>query len=410
MAVYDVSLIVVGLAILGAVALPRVLADRPVSFPLAYVALGGLLFLIPVGFPAPNPFEHPEITQRLTELGVIVALQGAGLQLDRRIGWRRWKTTWRLLGVTMPLTIAATALLGWWGMGLAAPTAVLLGAVVAPTDPVLASDVQVEGPRSGPGDEVRFSLTSEAGLNDGLAFPFTYLAIAMATAGVAPANWWIDWLTIDVAYRIVVGVLVGVGAGHLLARFVFEYPATTTLARSMSGVEALAATLVSYGVTEVVGGYGFIAVFVAALAIRDYERDHDYHEELHEFSEAAERSIMAVLLVLFGGAIATGLLAPLTWTAAGIGLVVVFIVRPLAGWLGLWGYPPERNAIAFFGIRGIGSFYYLAYGINNAGFVGADRLWAFAGFVVLVSIVVHGITAPVVMDTLKAEIEDLPDA
>lgn len=169
----------------------------------------------------------------------------------------------------------------------------------------------------------------------------------------------------------------------------------------MAGAEALAATLLSYGVTEIVGGYGFIAVFVAAIAIRDYEREHEYHDQLHEFAEISERLLMVALLVLFGGAIVTGLLAPLTWETITVGLVLVLLVRPLAGIVGLFDYPRERNVIAFFGIRGIGSFYYLAYGLNQTSFHDVELLWALVGFVAVVSIVLHGVTATPVMKALS---------
>jgi len=404
--VYEFSLVVTGIAVLGVVVLPRILDRRPLSFPIIYVGFGMLVFWLPVGLPAPDPLAYGELTERLTELGVIVALMGAGLKLDRPPGLLRWQTTWRLLAVTMTLTIGATAFLGWWGIGLAVPTAMLLGAVVAPTDPVLAADVQVDPPQEGKSDEIRFGLTSEAGLNDGLAFPFTYVAISMATLGVAPENWLVDWLLIDVAYKIVVGVLAGWLIGAALARFTFRFPSTTRLATAMAGAEALAATFICYGLTELAGGYGFIAVFVAALTIRDYERQHDYQEELHDFAEVAERIVSAILLILFGGAVATGLLAPLTWQAALVGVVTVVLVRPLAGLVGLVGYAPRRGAIAFFGIRGIGSFYYLAYAINSAEFSGADLAWATVGVVVLTSVVVHGITASPVMQDLEYELQN----
>ena len=404
MGLYDIALILVGLAVLGTVALPRLLHNRPVSFPIVYVAFGAVVFSLPLGLPPADPLAFGTLTERLTELGVIVALMGAGLKIDRPPGRKRWQSTWRLLGITMPVTIAAAAVLGWWAVGLTIPAAMLLGAVVAPTDPVLAADVQVDPPRKGESDEIRFALTSEAGLNDGLAFPFTYLAIATATAGVAPSNWLLEWIAIDVLYKIGVGVLLGWIVGRVLARFVFQFPASTQLAKAMGGAEALAATLVAYGLTELAGGYGFIAVFVAAIAIRSYEREHEYHQELHDFAEVVERLVTAVLLVLFGGAIATGLFDALTWQGALVAIALVVLVRPLAGLLGLLGYPPERNAIAFFGIRGIGSFYYLSYAVNHAEFAGAETVWAVVGFAVLVSIVVHGVTAAPVMADLRREI------
>lgn len=401
MALYEMVLVIVGVTVLGAVVLPRLLEHRPLSFPIVYVAFGMLVFTLPLGLPSPNPLEHGALAERLTEFVVITALMGAGLKLERPPGLWRWQSAWRLLAITMPLTIAITALLGWWLVGLAIPTAVLLGAVVAPTDPVLASDVQVDPPHEGLSDEVRFALTSEAGLNAGLAFPFIFLAIATATAGTAPENWLIEWLAIDSFYRVVVGIIIGVIVGRSVARFLFRYPATTQLATVMAGAEALAAVFVSYSLTELAYGYGFVAVFVTALTIRDYESEHEYHEQLHDFAQVVERLVMAILLVLFGGAIVTGLFTPLTWPAVAVGVLVVVLVRPLMGLLGLFGYPPERGAIAFFGIRGIGSFYYLAYGTNTAEFPGVELVWALVGVIVLTSVVIHGITAPPVIRDLQ---------
>lgn len=409
---YDIGLVLAGLIVLGAAALPRLLSDRPVSFPILYVGFGMAVFSLPLGLPAPDPIEHAEVTERLAELGVIIALMGAGLKLDRPPSLRGWSSTWRLLAVSMPLTIASAALSGWWILGLAPAAAMLLGAVIAPTDPVLASDIQVDEPGTArtdetdaerPEPEVRFALTSEAGLNDGLAFPFTYLAITIAAAGVAPGNWIGEWVLVDVIYKIGVGMLAGVVVGRLLAWVLFSFPAGTNLAQVMEGSMALGATLVVYGLTEIAEGYGFIAVFVAALAIRDYERTHEFHSALHDFVDSTERLIMAVLLVLLGGAVTTGLFAPLTWEAAAIGLALVLVVRPLAGLVGLLGFDlplRERATISFFGIRGIGSFYYLSYGLSQADIADPDVLWALVGFVVLVSIVLHGITASSIMKVL----------
>jgi NhaP-type Na+/H+ or K+/H+ antiporter len=403
---YTVGLVVIGVALFGVAVLPRFVADRAISLPIFFVAFGMLVFGLPIGLPAPDPLEQGVTTEHLAELGVIVALMGVGLKIDRVPGLRAWASTWRLLAITMPLSIAGAAALGWW-LGLAVPTAILLGACIAPTDPVLASEVQVRGPgmgteakgvadAAGGEDEVRFALTSEAGLNDGLAFPFTNLAIAIALVGLAPGNWFGEWLLVDVGYRIVVGVLAGIVLGYLTARAVFATEPTTPVAESVRGLEAIAGTLLVYGATELVGGYGFIAVFVAALMVRHYERSHDYNRSLHEVSEFAEQVMMALIMLFFGGAIVGGLLQPLTLEAIVATVAIVFLVRPLAGGVGFLGFdrdPVERATIALFGVRGIGSFYYLAYGLNAAAFPDADVLWAVVGAVVLLSIVVHGITA-----------------
>src|SRR5690606_10279283 len=292
---------------------------------------------------------------------VITALMGAGLAINRMPDFREWSTTWRLLGITMPLTIAAVAGLGWWALGLTPAAAVLLGAVLAPTDPVLASDVQVPAPEGfGDDDEVRFALTSEAGLNDGLAFPFTNLAILVALHGAAPSGWLGEFLGIEVFFKLAVGLLGGYLVGRAMAWAIFSRH--SPLPHTRDGMIALAATLVAYAATELVGGYGFLAVFVAALVIRNQERKHAYMEVMHQFTDQIERLISAVVLILFGGTLVSGILSYLDWKGVAVAVAIVLVARPLAGMIGLAGAGlplSERGAISFFGIRGVGSFYYL---------------------------------------------------
>jgi NhaP-type Na+/H+ or K+/H+ antiporter len=415
---YHVALVVLSIAILGAVVLPKLVSDKPLSFPLLYIGFGALVFSLPIGLPAIDPVGNAEITERLTELVVIIALMGAGLKLDRPFDWRAWSSTWRLLGVTMVISIFLTMVLGWWVLGMLPALAILFGAVIAPTDPVLAADVQVGEPQADQDEDidparqegrVRFALTSEAGLNDGLAFPFTYAAILAATApGVLAVNWVAEWFGFYVVYKIVVGVIAGYVIGKIIAWFVFGEPSTTSLARVMEGAEALAATLLSYGLTELIQGYGFIAVFVTALVLRHYEWTHDYHETLHDFAVVVERLLMSAVLILFGGALVSGLLAPLSLRGAIVAVVLVLVVRPLAGLIGMLGSTAswsERSVISFFGIRGIGSFYYLAYGLNNARFGAHEEVWAIVAATVLFSSVLHGILANPVM----AKIDEIRD-
>jgi sodium/hydrogen antiporter len=399
-----------GVAALGGALLPRMIGHLPASPPMAFLLLGFAVFALPFGLPAIDPIEHAQATEYLTEIGVIVALMGAGLKLDRPLGWATWQPTVRLLAVTMPLTILMTAVLGWWAVGLAPATALLLGAVLAPTDPVLAADVQVGPPGGDPEeeDDLRFSLTSEAGLNDALAFPFTNAAIAMALAGTDASSWVLDWLAVDVLYKLGVGMVGGVLVGKLLGVIVFRTPENLRLASRGEGFVALAGTFLAYGLTELLGGYGFLAVFVAAVALRRSEHDHDYHQTLHDFAEQTEQLLMIGLVVLLGGAVASGVLSPLTWQAAAVALVVLFVVRPVAAWVGLSGTTtpkPERAAIAFFGIRGIGSLYYLAYALEHARFADAEELWALVTFTVVVSVLVHGTTATLVTRRLDARRE-----
>lgn len=419
---YDLLLVVLGLSVLGLATLPRRIEQLPVSFPILVLASGYVAFALPLGLRGIDAREEGVFAVHLTEIGVILSLMGVGLKIDRMPHWRTWSTTWRLLAVCMPLTIAGVALLGWWMLGLAPAAAVLLGASMAPTDPVLASDVQVGEPEkeipedSNPADretasrksapeekedELRFALTSEAGLNDALAFPFTYLALLMLTAGVAPENWLSRWLLVDVGYRIFVGVVAGVALGRGLAVVFLRLPLDSDHDKMKAGVTALAGTLLLYGVTEVLGGYGFLAVFLGGLTIRHRERTHPSHKSLHLFAEQSEQLVMTGVLIALGGAIAGGLLAPLTWEAALVGVLLVFVVRPAAAMIGLLGERRlpllDKGIVSFFGIRGIGCLYYLAFGVEEGTFAEEDLLWATCAFTVVLSVCVHGVMASPVM-------------
>ncbi len=406
---YHLAMLIAGVALLGGAWLPNALAGRAFSPPIVFVAFGFLLFSLPVPYEFPRPWAGDDalFAERVTELVVIVALMGAGLKLDRPLRHPDWRLTWRLLAVTMPLTIAAVAFLGWWVVGFSPAAALLLGAVLAPTDPVLASDVQVGPPGDGeePAGEVRFSLTSEAGLNDGLAFPFTNLAIAVAAAGLAPSGWLGSWLAVDVLYKVAMGIVVGGLLGWGLAHLLFGLEEKFKLANRADALIVLAMTLLVYGVAEMVHAYGFLAVFAAGYCIRQYERGHDYHRALHEFSVQTEKVLMAGVLVLFGGMIASGIFDLLTWQAVFVAIAIVLLVRPAAGMIGLAGgrvHGRERAAIAFFGIRGIGSFYYLAYALNHQEFGTSVGIWSMVGLVVLISIVLHGVTVAPVMKRVES--------
>ena len=418
----DLVYVVAGASLLLAIVLPAMLDRWAVSAPMVLVAVGIVIGLTPLpdGLPL-DPQENRAAIEHVTELAVLVALMGVGLAIDRplelrnRASWRRWSPTWRLLGITMPLCIAGVALLGW-GAGLAPAAALLLGAVLAPTDPVLASDVQVAGPQTGDhevdeADELRFTLTSEAGLNDGLAFPFVYAAILLATEG-AVRHWALEWIVFYLIGKVALGVLAGLLVGRVLAYVAFrsESPSLRVAERGES-LLALAALITAYGVGEVVGGYGFLAVFVCAMTFRSAERDHDYHAAMHEVAERLERLLTLFVLLVLGIALTRGLLASLDWRGVAIGLALIFLVRPAAGLLGLAPFGsrtspltgPQRWAAAFFGVRGVGSIYYLAYAAGEVEEFGADWLWSTVGFTIVASVLVHGALASPVMRRVDPE-------
>lgn len=384
---------------------PKGLRRLPLSLAMICVGLGAGIFSFDILSFNPDPRTWDTVTERLTELVVIISLMGAGLKLDRPVSLKGWGPTWRLLVIAMPLTIAATAWLGVTGLGFSLAMALLLGAAMAPTDPVLASDVQTGPPKSGEENEVRFNLTAEAGLNDALAFPFVNLAILVSLSGAAA---WAgqglgQWLAIDVGWKLVAGGVMGWAVGKAMG-WLFFHAHKRGLSRHADGLVAIGATFIAYAATEIVHGYGFLAVFVCALTIRASEREDDFHEEMHDFAEQIERLLMMLVLVLFGGALANGLLDALTWTDVAIGLAILFIVRPVFGYLSLIGTPllnRDKVMLAYLGIRGLGSVYYVAYALNHGEFGDSERLWAITGFVVLTSILVHGVTATPLMALIE---------
>jgi NhaP-type Na+/H+ or K+/H+ antiporter len=402
---YNIMLVLLGIAIMGVAWLPSLLEKYPLSYPILYVGLGMLVFALPLGLNSDSvdPLVHQSLTTHLTEICVIVALTGTGLKIDKPFSWRGWQVPLRLVIPLMVLTIGAVAVSSWLLVPLIPAAAVLLAASLAPTDPVLAGDVQVGDPGEGKEDAVRFALTGEAGLNDGLAFPFVHLAIALLpAAAVLHERLW-HWFWMDVLYRTAAGLLLGWLSGKLLAYLIFNLPKQISIKAGGYGFVALAMTLITYGVTELAQVYGFLAVFVAALQVRAYERNHEYHKHMHSFTDQLERVLIVTLLILFGGSLVNGLLTALTWQGAVTGLLLLLLIRPLGGMLMLLGTRTtlaQRWAVSSFGIRGIGSFFYLAYAIEKADFPMGEQLWAIIGFVVLLSVVLHGTLATPVMNWL----------
>ena len=425
----DVFYLVAGLAFFGLTILPRLRRVPFLAAPPLYVCAGALLASSSVALPLPHPLGDEfarKVVEHASEIIVIVSLKGAGLAIDKRPGWRAWSPVWPQLFVTMPLTIAAMAVGGWW-IGLPLATALLLAASLAPTDPVLARAVQVGGPTRGDGSAVHLGLTGEAGLNDGLAFPFVYLAIAVAGLGAMPladeawAGGWVwHWLGFDVVYRIGMALAVGVLFGRLTAAIVFsawgDAGGRDGERGENAGLTVMAATFTCYGLTEILSAYGFLAVFVSALSGRSYSRgqsDRDpYVLNPHRFSDQIEALLLAVLLLWFGGQLTTGLLSGLRPSEVVLALALLLIVRPLAGWLasvGLGGPKDERLALSIFGIRGMGTIFYLAYGANHASFDDMASAWRVAAIAILGSIVLHGVSAPIVMRRImKRKDESVP--
>lgn len=406
---YILILIVVGMTALGMAWMPTFTKATKISYSILYVGVGALLFLAAGNFlPLPDPISKSTVTVRLTEMIVIISLMGSGIKIDRPFTLRNWQVPLRLVSITMLLSIAGVTAIGYYLLGFGLPAATLLGAVLAPTDPVLAADVQVGAPMEGDHTHTKMALTAEAGMNDGTSFPFTWLAIMLATGEIATKGW-LGWVQYEFFYKLAAGVAIGYILGKALGWLFFKLPEELEGARVRDGFVALCATLLVYGITEAAHGYGFISVFVCAVTMRGIERHHKLHKTLHQFTDQIERLLVCIVLLLFGGSLVSGLLDELDWTLALAGLFFVFVLRPAIGVLSLWGtglHYKEKLAIGFFGIKGIGSFYYLAFALAATPFLEEEKLWAITAFTVLLSIIVHGLTATSIMKKLVVRFKE----
>ncbi len=403
---YHILMAAAGAIIIASYWVPRFFSGRePAAAPLL-ILTGLLAFAFVPEMPrAIDPISNPRIWEVTAELAVIIGLFGTGLRIDKLRGHGLWAPTLRLLLLGMPITIVALALFGWLAAGLTMAGALLLGSILSPTDPVLAGDVQVGPPLEGGEHPVRYALTTEAGLNDGLAFPFVHLGIMVATAGFLTTDMLAEWALRDLLYRVVMGAAGGAGAGWLLGQILFDWPRHNALSQTQSGVIAFAGVIFAYGATELLEGYGFIAAFVAGLVLRREESEDRFHEKLHSFSEALEHTLTAIILVALGAAIPI-LLPYLNWSHAFIGLALIFIIRPLIGWFTLAKAgleARERATVAFYGIRGIGSIYYLAYAGHHVDLVDEGALWATVAFTIVISATVHGLSAGVAVSRATGE-------
>lgn len=400
---YHIALAVLGVSIIAARWLPRLFSNRePAAAPLLIMFGAVAVLLLPELSIAPDPRTTPVPWEIVTEICVIVALFGSGMRIDSLRPWLKWQSTIRMLMIAMPLTILATALLGMTMGGLTFASAVLLGAVLSPTDPVLAADVQVGPPQEGAEHPVRFTLTTEATLNDGLAFPFVYLAMLIAAGGMATDNWAVDWVAIDIIYRILVGTVMGWAGGRVLGFILFVIPKNASLAETGSGVIAIAGVFLCYGSTELVEGYGFIAVAIMGLTLRRVEETHHFHKRLHDFSESIEHALTALLLVALGTALPQ-VLSGLTWSVALLVVLLLVVVRPVTGWIALLrtNLPTrDRAIVSVYGVRGIGSIYYLSYAAAHGDVYGIDQLWTIVALCILASTVLHGFSVGWAMDKL----------
>jgi NhaP-type Na+/H+ or K+/H+ antiporter len=396
---YAIALLFGGIALVVALAALSHEHERPWSAAVIYLGLG---LVAAIGFDVLDvsplsPLDGSRVPERICELAILLAVFTAGLSIERLVSGRQWRSVGVLLLVVMPLTIGAVALFAGLVMGLSTGAAILLGAILAPTDPVLAGDVGLKPPgESDTADDPHFSLHTEAGLNDGLAAPFVLAGVLVASEG--GTGWIGEWVLTDVLYAITVAAGIGAVAGYAIAAAVVRLRDRELLSHDFDAFVALAAVLLVYGAVEAIGAYGFLAVFCAGLTFRRYEFEHEVNRRIHDGAdEYAKLLELGAILVLGSFVTLDGLGEPglAGWLLAPL---LVFVIRPgivlplSAGSLLGWG---QRLFLAWFGVRGIAAIFYAAY-IAHAHVLSRNEtvtvFWTTVA-VVVVSIVVHGVSA-----------------
>ncbi len=426
---FNLLFLIIG-ALLIVMALTESMLKRlPLTTSLLYLGAGVLLGPFVAGMIQADPVELSPALERVTEVAVIVSLFTAGLKLRLPFSDPLWKLPVRLAVLSMMITILLVTLTGIAWLDLPLGAAVLLGAILAPTDPVLASDVQVEEPWDV--ERLRFSLTGEAGLNDGMAFPFVMLGLGLlGLHEIGELGW--RWLAVDVLWAIGGGIGIGRLLGTAVGHFVIYLRRKHKEATGTDDFLALGLIALSYGVALLCHTYGFLAVFAAGAAIRRIERRQS--EETAEAREASEgelpeeaahdpikapahmaKEVLAFnvqverigevgIVVLVGG-----MLGPAYLAASALWFIplLLLVIRPVSVWLGLLSTPvttPQKTLMGWFGIRGVGSIYYLMYGINHELSPElSHRLTALTLLVVAVSVVLHGVSVTPLMNRYSAK-------
>jgi NhaP-type Na+/H+ or K+/H+ antiporter len=422
---FNLWFIVAGTVFLLMALSASVLKKLPLTTTMLYLAFG--FGIGPAGLALINfdPVEKSALLERLTEIAVIVSLFSAGLKLRTPLSDPLWRLPIRLAFGSMALTVGLVTVTGVFGLGLPVGAAVLLGAVLAPTDPVLASDVQIANPDDR--DRLRFSLTGEAGLNDGTAFPFVMLGLGLlGLHDIGEFGW--RWLAIDVFWAIGGGLGIGALLGTVVGYIVIYLRREHQEALGLDDFLALGLIAFSYGIALSANAYGFLSVFAAGLALRRIERQTSGgkpSEEVEEtaragklqeiatdpekapvymtqavlgFTEQLERIGEITVVVIIGGVLSKAFLSiGDLWFIP----VLFLIVRPISvavGLLGSHSSPVQLKLISWFGIRGVGSLYYLTHALEHG--VPEDvarRLTAITLSVITTSIIVHGISVTPLM-------------
>ena len=414
--------VIVGLLLVLMALASTVLKRLPLSTAMLYLLVGIGVSPLGLALVRADPRAHAAILERMAEVVVLLSLFTAGLKLSPGLLDKRWRLPVRLALNSMVLTVAMIAAAAWLFLDLPPGACILLGAILAPTDPVLASEVQLHQP--GDTDRLRFALTGEGGLNDGSAFPLVMLGLGLLGLHDIGSFGW-RWLVLDVGWATGAGLAIGWLLGTALGRLVLHLRREHKEAIGLDDFLALGLIGLAYGCAVLMHAYGFLAVFAAGVALRRLEQReggnaasagkvekalldpdrsladkaavHPQHapafmtQAVLGFNQQAER-IGEVAIVIAIGA----LLWAVDWPASAWWFVplLLLVIRPLSVRLGLMGASissGQRWLIGWFGIRGVGSLYYLMYAVNHGVDQAlADQLIGLTVAVVVSSIVVHG--------------------
>lgn len=422
---FSVWALIIG-ALLTTVALSGTWLKRlPLSVTMFYLAAGYALGPGGIGMMTIDPMQHTVLLERLAEAAVLISLFAVGLKLGLPLSNAAWRLPLRLAVVAMVLTILLAALLGI-ALGMSLGAAILLAAILAPTDPVLASDVQVV--EANDRDRLRFSLSGEGALNDGAAFPFVMLGLGLLGLHDL-GDWGWRWWGLDVLWAIFGGLLIGATLGAAIGRLVIYLRSHHKESIGLDEFLALGLIGLTYGLALLCYTYGFLAVFAAGLALQrvgkttreipasaidsdnllskegveklathvDYASAYMMHE-VQGFNERLER-IAEVALVLIIGAMLWYI--TITWKAIVLLILLLVVIRPVSVWLGLIGAPMSRDQrllASWFGIRGIGSIYYVMYAINHGLPTPlATEMMNYTLLIVATSVMLHGVSVTPLM-------------
>jgi NhaP-type Na+/H+ or K+/H+ antiporter len=411
----------------------------PVTPAIIYLAVGLLVGPTVLNLFHFNPLKESALLEVLTEVVVLISLFSAGVKMPVPFSFARWRTPILLASVSMAVSVGLVAAFAYFLLGLPLGAGVLLGAILAPTDPVLATDVQTRHP--GDRDRLRFTLTCEAGMNDGSAFPFVMLGMGLLGLHEL-GEFGLRWALIDVLWATVAGVAIGVAAGAALADMSRKLRGSPPRHKLMDDFLGLGLIGVVYGLSVWVDAWGFLAVFFAAVALRQTElklagTDQDKvdpdqprtgrfePEAANEspviepaptvsegslvFKEHLERLSELMLVLLIGG---TLFLDSWSWRAVGLALFLFVVARPVSVLVGLLGTRtlwPTRGMVGWFGVRGIGSLYYLMFAIQHG--LPEDLaldLIQLTLIAVALSILVHGTSVKPLMSRFMRHRRHLP--